>query len=189
MGLTRLDHLLEWKRPVSPTFEAQIGEQKFTLALKYLPAQAITDSNTKAAGRIKKTLERNGLDDKFLASQIAFRDLEREQNVSLLAEVLVDPESEDGRAPAFSYERLRENILPWQIVILDEKWTTWQTSQDVIGNLTDEDIDELVAAEKKNDVETFTSIILGCGSPLSSMRILVRALANLREKKSSDGQS
>lgn len=181
-----LDNLLDYKRPVSPPFEADIGERKIKVALKYIPSQAITECNQRAAGRLLKIMEREGLSDKFLSSQIAFRDLEREQSVALLAEVLVDPESEDGCSPAFSYERLRESILPAQVMVLDEQWTLWQTNND-LSTMTVEDAEALVAAEKKSDVSEFCSIILSCGSPLNSMRFLVRELITLRTNKSSDG--
>ena len=181
-----LDKLLDYKRPVSPPFEAEIGEQKIKVALKYIPGQAITECNQMAAGRLLKAMQREGLDDKFLSSQIAFQDLEREQSMALLAEVLVDPDSESGCAPAFSYDRLRECITPTQVQVLDEQWTVWQTRKD-LSSMTVEDAEKLKEAEKKSDVEGFCSIILSCGSPLNSMRFLVRELITSQTSKSSDG--
>jgi hypothetical protein len=186
--LGTLDQLLDKDPPVSPPFRAKIGAAEVEVAFKVLSAEAITECNIEAEQQLLRTIQRYDLPDDLLAGQVNFRELEREQSCSLMAEALVDPNSENGRAPAFSYRRLREALLPWQAEILDQKWASWQTRHD-IARVTDDDIDALIEAEKKSDEDACISIILDCGTPVSLVRTLAAELAKCRTGGSSDGSS
>jgi hypothetical protein len=178
-----LDQLLDHNPPVSAPFKARIGDVEIEVAFKQLAVQPITDSNVDAERVLSNVLKSAGLSTDLLAAQVNFRELEREQSCALLAEALVDPNSENGRAPAFSYERLRERLLPWQAEILDQKWAAWETRNN-ISEITDEDIDALIEAEKKSDESAFISTILDCASPVNLIHTLVGRLASSETSKS-----
>ncbi len=181
-----LDGLLSDKQPVSPPFEVEIGARLFTLALRTLSRAQIARLQLDARDWARKEVQRVGLPVEDVDSPYVSDLVANELELRILWASAVNPDSEGGRGPAFTIDKLRDTITPPQQQILNEKWYTWQTKS-APESLTEEEIETMIQAAKNNDF--FFLLKFGTGKLFLLMRSMVDLLEISDRNKSSDGLS
>ena len=188
--LPTLDELLSAEQPISDPVRVSIGTKRVDVAFKMLSREDITDGELVAQKRVLEQIADLNIPEGHINSPLVAQLIENETELELLAASMVDQNSSNGRAPAFSAPALRQALQPGQQSDINSKWFVWQTSNDPDqwtddGEEFDLICENIIEAVKKKDVGTL--IGYGSGMLIACVMRLVSGQSASQIGRSLDG--